>query len=413
MKAHLGSLGSASAQGVAVPKAFAVVVSVPFCRSNPRHLRPTLFPMQFAVSLRLGPTMPSVSFEHVTKRFGEATVVEDFTLEVADGELLVLVGGSGSGKSTILRMLAGLETVTTGTIRIDGRDVTALPPRERDVAMVFQDYGLYPHMTVRENLSLGLRLKKVPRPEIDRRIAWAGGILGLEPLLDRKPKQLSGGQRQRVAMGRAMVREPKVFLFDEPLSNLDAGLRAQMRIEIGGLQRRLNTTTVYVTHDQVEAMTLGDRIVVLADSRIQQIGRPIDIYRAPANRFVAGFIGTPRMNFLEGRMDRDGDALVFTTEGARVRLPRGRLPPTERTTLGVRPEDLLLDDSARAGDTLVGRVVLVERLGGTSHVHVDAGPHRLMAAVSNESLPDVGDDITLHIRTERVHLFGADGRSLL
>ncbi|MFN2400666.1 MAG: ABC transporter ATP-binding protein, partial [Gemmatimonadaceae bacterium] len=188
--------------------------------------------------------MPSVTFDHVHKRFGETTVVQDFDLEVADGELLVLVGGSGSGKSTILRMLAGLEEVTSGTIRIDQRDVTALPPRERDVAMVFQDYGLYPHMTVRENLSLGLRLRKVPRQDIDRRVGWAGGMLGLEPLLDRKPKQLSGGQRQRVAMGRAMVREPLVFLFDEPLSNLDAGLRAQMRIEIGTLQRRLKTTTV-------------------------------------------------------------------------------------------------------------------------------------------------------------------------
>src|SRR5687767_7477646 len=357
--------------------------------------------------------MPSVHFEHVTKRFGSTTVVEDFNLDVADGELLVLVGGSGSGKTTILRMLAGLEEVTEGTIRIDQRDVTSLAPRDRDVAMVFQDYGLYPHMTVRENLSLGLRLRKVAKTEIDRRVKWAGDILGLQPLLDRKPKQLSGGQRQRVAMGRAMVREPKVFLFDEPLSNLDAGLRAQMRIEIGSLQRRLNTTTVYVTHDQVEAMTLGDRIVVLADSRIQQIGRPIDIYRAPANRFVASFIGTPRMNFLEGRVERDGDALVFTTEGARVRLHRGRLAPTEPTTLGVRPEDLLLDASASPDNALAGRVALVERLGGTSHVHFDAGPHRLMAAVSNESLPDVGDDITLHIRTERVHLFGADGRSLL
>src|SRR5688572_7557952 len=223
--------------------------------------------------------MPSVSFEHVRKAFSHTTVVDDFNLTVEDGELLVLVGGSGSGKSTILRMVAGLEDVTSGTIRIDQRDVTPLPPRERDVAMVFQDYGLYPHMTVRENLSLGLRLRKVARQEIDRRVAWAGDMLRLGPLLDRKPKQLSGGQQQRVAMGRAMVREPLVFLFDEPLSNLDAGLRGQMRMEIGALQRRLNTTTVYVTHDQVEAMTLGDRIVVLAHGVIQQVGKPIDLYR--------------------------------------------------------------------------------------------------------------------------------------
>jgi len=365
--------------------------------------------------------MPSVSFEHVSKQFGEASVVEDFTLDVADGELVVLVGGSGSGKSTILRMLAGLETVTAGTIRIDGRDVTALPPRDRDVAMVFQDYGLYPHMTARENLSLGLRLKKVPRQEIDRRIAWAGGILGLEPLLDRKPKQLSGGQRQRVAMGRAMVREPKVFLFDEPLSNLDAGLRAQMRIEIGSLQRRLRTTTVYVTHDQVEAMTLGDRIVVLADKRIQQVGRPIEIYRAPANRFVAGFMGTPRMNFVEGRLQQEKDGLVFMAEGARVKMlrpPRTPLGASEPMTLGVRPEDLLIDSTrdraeGPSDDALTGRVVLVERLGGSTNVHFDAGPHRLMASASNDPVPDVGEDIRVRVRGERVHLFGVDGRSLL
>ncbi|MBA3404300.1 MAG: ABC transporter ATP-binding protein, partial [Gemmatimonadaceae bacterium] len=268
--------------------------------------------------------MPSVHFEHVSKRFGSTTVVEDFNLEVADGELLVLVGGSGSGKTTILRMLAGLEEVTEGTIRIDQRDVTALPPRDRDVAMVFQDYGLYPHMTVRENLSLGLRLRRVARQEIDRRVAWAGDMLRLEPLLDRKPKQLSGGQQQRVAMGRAMVREPLVFLFDEPLSNLDAGLRAQMRIEIGGLQRRLRTTTVYVTHDQVEAMTLGDRIVVLADGKIQQVGRPIDLYRNPVNRFVAGFIGTPPMNFIDGKIEDDNGATVFTADGVRIQLASDR-----------------------------------------------------------------------------------------
>src|SRR5688572_21413348 len=294
--------------------------------------------------------MPSVHFEHVTKRFGDTTVVNDFNLEVADGELLVLVGGSGSGKTTILRMLAGLEEVTTGKIRIDQRDVTALPPRERDVAMVFQDYGLYPHMSVRENLSLGLRLRKIATTEIDRRVTWAAGMLRLEPLLDRKPKQLSGGQQQRVAMGRAMVREPLVFLFDEPLSNLDAGLRAQMRIEIGGLQRRLKTTTVYVTHDQVEAMTLGDRIVVLADGLIQQIGRPIDLYRAPLNRFVAGFVGTPPMNFVEGRMASENGAMVFAAEGVNFALLQQRMPstmPAGAVTMGIRPEDLRLDS---AGD---------------------------------------------------------------
>jgi ABC-type sugar transport system ATPase subunit len=364
--------------------------------------------------------MPSISFEHVHKRFGETRVVEDFDLRVADGELLVLVGGSGSGKSTILRMLAGLEAVTSGTIRIDERDVTSLPPRERDVAMVFQDYALYPHMTVRENLSLGLRLRKFPREEIEKRVAWAGGMLGLDPLLDRKPKQLSGGQRQRVAMGRAMVREPLVFLFDEPLSNLDAGLRAQMRIEIGSLQRRLRTTTVYVTHDQVEAMTLGDRIVVLADGRIQQVGRPIELYRAPLNRFVAGFIGTPPMNFLTGRLVEENGAAAFMSEGARVKLIGERTvttPAMGSVTLGIRPEDLRVDFSAPGSDPthddrLAGKVVLVERLGGTSHVHFNVGPHRMLASVSDESLPAVGDDIAVRVPPERIHLFDDAGQAM-
>jgi ABC-type sugar transport system ATPase subunit len=364
--------------------------------------------------------MPSVTFEHVTKRFGEATVIEDFDLQVADGELLVLVGGSGSGKSTILRMLAGLETVTSGKIRIDDRDVTDLPPRDRDVAMVFQDYGLYPHMTVRENLSLGLRLRKIPRQEIDRRVAWAAGILGLEPLLDRKPKALSGGQRQRVAMGRAMVREPKVFLFDEPLSNLDAALRAQMRIEIGSLQRRLKTTTVYVTHDQVEAMTLGDRIVVLADGRIQQIGRPIELYRTPINRFVAGFIGTPAMNFLPGMLESESGRTYFSAEGARLLMSDGRATAAsgETVTLGIRPEDLRVDQTTSlthtlaAPDTIKGRVVLVERLGGISHVHFQVGPHRLLASLTSDSLPEVGEELTAHVPAARVHLFDANGRAV-
>lgn len=358
--------------------------------------------------------MASVSFEKVRKQFGDVTVVEEFNLEVADGELLVLVGGSGSGKSTILRMVAGLEDVTSGRILIDGRDVTGLPPRERDVAMVFQDYGLYPHMTVNENLSLGLRLRKVARQEIDRRVAWAADMLRLAPLLERKPKQLSGGQQQRVAMGRAMVREPLVFLFDEPLSNLDAGLRAQMRIEIGGLQRRLNTTAIYVTHDQVEAMTLGDRIVVLAEGRIQQVGRPIDLYRSPSNRFVAGFIGTPPMNFIEGRAEVVDGAPVFLAEAARLALPVTTMTGvgSGQITLGIRPEDLRIDSTAPTDQSFAGRVVLVERLGGTSHIHLDAGTQRLMAVVSNDSLPDVGENITVRVPAERAHLFDVDGIAL-
>lgn len=356
--------------------------------------------------------MPSVHFEHVTKRFGATTVVDDFNLDVADGELLVLVGGSGSGKTTILRMLAGLEEVTEGTIRIDQRDVTSLPPRDRDVAMVFQDYGLYPHMTVRDNLSLGLRLRKVPRKEIDRRVTWAAGMLRLEPLLDRKPKQLSGGQQQRVAMGRAMVREPLVFLFDEPLSNLDAGLRAQMRIEIGGLQRRLGTTTVYVTHDQVEEMTLGDRIVVLADGKVQQVGKPIDLYRTPVNRFVAGFVGTPPMNFIDGLVTGENGRLAFKAEAFQCGLLLERAA-AGLVTLGIRPEDIdidVIETTSDAEDCLQGRVVLVERLGGTSHVHFDAGPHRLLAAVTNERLPEVGDAIRVRLNRDRVHLFVEDRR---
>ncbi len=365
--------------------------------------------------------MPSVSFEHVTKRFGDVTLVEEFDLEVADGELLVLVGGSGSGKSTILRMVAGLESVSSGTIRIGDRDITPLAPRDRDVAMVFQDYALYPHLTVRENLSLGLKLRRVAKPEVARRVVWASEMLGIAALLDRRPKELSGGQRQRVAMGRAMVREPLAFLFDEPLSNLDAGLRAQMRIEIGSLQRRLRTTTIYVTHDQVEAMTLGDRIVVLSQGRIQQVGAPIDLYRAPANRFVAGFIGSPPMNFIDGRIEGGGDSSRFVADGVSLGLARvlaAKAAAGSPVALGIRPEDLRLaapagDGGDAAGGRLAGRVVLVERLGGSSHVHVDVGRHRLLAAVTDERVPTVGQAVDLVVPSLRIHLFAADGRVVI
>ncbi|GAC1646918.1 MAG: sn-glycerol-3-phosphate ABC transporter ATP-binding protein UgpC [Gemmatimonadaceae bacterium] len=369
--------------------------------------------------------MASLSFECVSKRFGDVSIVEDFTLDVEDGELLVLVGGSGSGKSTILRLVAGLEAVTRGSIRIAGRDITALPPRERDVAMVFQDYALYPHLSVRDNLTLGLRLRHIARTEIDRRIQWAGALLGLDALLDRKPKQLSGGQRQRVAMGRAMVREPLVFLFDEPLSNLDAGLRARMRIEIGSLQRRLRTTTVFVTHDQVEALTLGDRIVVLANGRIQQLGPPVEVYRNPANRFVAGFIGTPPMNFVDGTVAVADGRQTFIAEGVRLDLPALGMPDRRGDgpiTLGVRPEDLTvvagrdMSGHASLGHTttghLAGRVVLVERLGGTSHVHIDVGPHRLLASVSGERPLQLGELLEVRVATDRLHLFDAEGRAI-
>ncbi len=357
------------------------------------------------------------SMEAVSKTYDEKVILKDIWLSFYPGAKIGVLGNNGSGKSTILRMVAGLETVTTGTIRIGDRDITQLAPRDRDVAMVFQDYALYPHLTVRDNLSLGLRLRKVPKTEIVRRVAWAGGVLGLEPLLDRKPKQLSGGQRQRVAMGRAMVREPTVFLFDEPLSNLDAGLRAQMRIEIGALQRRLKTTAIYVTHDQVEAMTLGDRIVVLANGRIQQVGRPIDLYRRPVNRFVAGFIGTPPMNFIEGGVRSENGRASFVAESVSLPVPGERLAAAEPRTLGIRPEDLRI--VATAGSTaatgegaLTGRVVLVERLGGTSHIHLDVGPHRLLAAVVGDPLPQVGDAIRVEVPAGQVHLFAANGGAM-
>jgi multiple sugar transport system ATP-binding protein len=358
--------------------------------------------------------MAEIQLEQLTKVYPDGTkAVSGLDLEVGNGEFVVFVGPSGCGKTSALRMIAGLEPITEGTVRIGGDIVNTLPPKDRDVAMVFQNYALYPHMSAYDNMAFALKMRGVPKPEIERRVLGAARALGLAEVLKKKPRTLSGGQRQRVAMGRAMVREPSVFLFDEPLSNLDAALRAQMRIEIGSLQRRLKTTTVYVTHDQVEAMTLGDRIVVLADGRIQQIGRPIELYESPVNRFVAGFIGTPSMNFLDGVLHDEGGRTYFATDGARVILRRGAggdasgLP----VTMGIRPEDLAMETNADQ-DALRGKVVLVERLGGTSHIHFEVGQHRLLASVANQALPEVGDNIAVHVPEARAHLFSADGVAL-
>jgi multiple sugar transport system ATP-binding protein len=363
--------------------------------------------------------MASIQLEKVRKvyRDGAAHVaVDDATFAVDDGELVVLVGPSGSGKSTLLRMIAGLESVSDGTLSIGGRVVNEVAPRDRDIAMVFQSYALYPHMTVRQNLGFALTLQKRPRAEVDERVRAAAGVLGLDAIMDRKPRQLSGGQRQRVALGRAIVRDPAVFLFDEPLSNLDAKLRVQMRAEIASLHRRLGATMVYVTHDQVEAMTLGDRIVVLHQGKIQQIDTPLNLYDHPANRFVAGFIGSPAMNFFDGVVE-GGDALAFAAAGGAFRLP---LPPawTDRLrdrvgrpiVLGVRPESLHAPRGAPADARLAEAAFAVEALeplGNEIFVHASttAGAHRVTARVPPQPLPAPGEALTLAFDLGRLHFF--------
>ncbi|TNC49180.1 sn-glycerol-3-phosphate import ATP-binding protein UgpC [Rubellimicrobium rubrum] len=340
--------------------------------------------------------MASITLDRVGKTyFGGTPAVTDISIDIADGEFLVLVGPSGCGKSTLLRMVAGLETVTSGTIRIGDRVVNDIEPADRDIAMVFQNYALYPHMSVRQNLAYGLTNRKMPKAEIARRVAAAAEILEIGPFLDRKPRALSGGQRQRVAMGRAIVREPAVFLFDEPLSNLDAKLRGSMRGEIRHLQQRLGTTSIYVTHDQMEAMTLADRLVVLNGGRIEQIGAPLEVYRRPASTFVAAFIGAPAMNLLAAQQD-GGDLRVG---GARLSSPVGG---SGQVTVGIRPEDFVRADGT-AANALSVRVDYVEELGATRLVHgrIDGQP-----LVSNwpagEDVPDV---VRLSVPPAAVHLF--------
>ena len=359
--------------------------------------------------------MATVTFDHVSKKYGDVIAVNDLNLEIGDGEFMVLVGPSGCGKTTSLRMIAGLEEITSGTLRIGDRVVNDVPPKDRDIAMVFQSYALYPHMSVRENLAFGLKLRKVPKPEIERRVREAAETIQLQKLLDRKPKELSGGQRQRVALGRAIVREPAVFLMDEPLSNLDAKLRVQTRAEIARLHQRLKTTMVYVTHDQVEAMTMGTRIAVMNDGLLQQVGTPQQLYDHPINRFVAGFIGSPSMNFVEVTMSgKDGSSLE--AEGGLVKIP---LPPRFREAVGpttgrkliagFRPEHLEIGEADSKSAALRATADVVEYLGNEELIHVrGAGGRDLVAIVSSEHKVKPGDVIDFRIPLEKLHLFDAD-----
>jgi len=360
--------------------------------------------------------MAEVGLESVTKVFPGGTVaVEALSLGIRDQEFVVLVGPSGCGKSTTLRMVAGLEEATAGTIRIGSRVVNDVPPKDRDIAMVFQNYALYPHMSVYKNMAFGLRLRRFPKAEIDRRVREAAKVLGIENLMDRKPRALSGGQRQRVAVGRAIVRQPQAFLFDEPLSNLDAKLRVEMRAELKRLHRRLQTTVLYVTHDQAEAMTLGDRVVVMDAGRVQQVAPPLVVYDYPVNRFVAGFLGTPAMNFVPGRLVAgEGGAAYFAVGEPRVRLEDGMARRTadrlgKAATLGVRPEDIGHENAGKfAGrENVISAVVrVVEPLGDEQILHL-AGPEGVTLVCKIDSHVRVAVDQRLDVRLamNRIHLF--------
>jgi multiple sugar transport system ATP-binding protein len=361
--------------------------------------------------------MAEVKLESVSKVYeGKVTAVREVTTTINDQEFVVLVGPSGCGKSTVLRMIAGLEEISGGTISIDGRVVNDVAPKDRDIAMVFQNYALYPHMTVYENLAFGLKLRKYPKAEIDQRVREAAKILGIETYLDRKPKALSGGQRQRVALGRAIVRQPKVFLFDEPLSNLDANLRVQMRTEISRLHHRLKTTMIYVTHDQIEAMSMGDRIVVMRDGVVQQVDAPLAIYHHPANKFVAGFIGSPTMNFISGTLSRNG-SLTFHQDGSGVQLPlpaeiAKRLASDGHSaiTLGIRPEHIYLHAPSGAGAlaTVPAMIEVVEPVGNEIFLYFSiGGTTHLVARISSDHAPEVGKTCDLLFDVSRVHLFDA------
>ncbi len=350
--------------------------------------------------------MAEIRLEQVRKAYGGVVAVHGVDLTIRDGEFVVFLGPSGCGKSTTLRMIAGLEEVTSGTIRIGARDVTQLEPKDRNIAMVFQNYALYPHKTIYDNLAFGLRMRKMDRAEIDVRVQKAARMLGLEDYLARKPKQLSGGQMQRVALGRALVREPDVFLLDEPLSNLDAKLRVRMREEIARLHQEVGTSMVYVTHDQVEAMTLANRIVIMRDGHVQQIGAPLEVYDRPANLFVAGFIGSPEMNLIEGRIADSN----FVAGGLRVALPPGT-PASDEITLGIRPEHIALSGEDDGAATFTVRVI--EQLGAQTLCVGEAGGERVRILVDRVDSWSPGQRIGIRFPAAKLHLFAkSDGRRI-
>ncbi len=360
--------------------------------------------------------MPVIELKNLKKTYGALTVIEDLNLTMADGEFVVLVGPSGCGKSTTLRMIAGLETNTDGQILVDGKDVSALEPKERDIAMVFQDYALYPHMNVAKNMSFALRLARYKKAEINKRVTEVAAMLDLTDYLDRMPGELSGGQRQRVAMGRALVRDASIFLFDEPLSNLDAKLRGQMRAELALLSQRIEKNIIYVTHDQIEAMTLGDRIVVMKAGEIMQQGTPEELYRTPANKFVAGFIGSPTMNFLDGRLATQAGRMVVQGESYAIPLPETYSQHLagsdgQPVTLGVRPSSFEETDSDTA---LPMKIILSEYIGSQSVVICEFGGQRVSIEVNSAAPVKIGETRTFAVKQAEIHLFDPDtGASLL
>ena len=363
--------------------------------------------------------MAEVVLQNVNKNFDEVYAVKNVNLSVRDKEFMVLVGPSGCGKTTTLRMVAGLESISSGRILIDDKIINGLSPMDRDIAMVFQNYALYPHMSVYDNMAFGLKMRKFDRADIAQRVQDAAEILGIQELLKRKPRQLSGGQRQRVALGRAIVRHPQVFLFDEPLSNLDAKLRVQMRVELKKLHDRLGTTAIYVTHDQVEAMTLGDRVVVMKDGLVQQVGEPLELYNEPANRFVAGFLGSPAMNFATVGVRQSDGALWAEDAGIRIKVPgqiAGRLArfAGEQVTMGIRPEDLHVATEADPAELgFEAAVEVIEKLGSEILLDVAVGSNTMVASVEPSIRVNVRDRLRLALNPERLHFFDATSEAVI